>query len=401
MIVPSMTACGSCKKDQVVFAGARFALVAVDQNVFRLGRLLGHERPLHSGWEACAAATAQVGGLHLLDDPLGPLGEALLRGFVAAEFDVFVDVRCALAEAAGDDLDFIGMRDEPRHSLMRPCATAWARYSAKRSRNLFGSQIVVEVVVHLDGGGPAACADALNLFEREDAVGSDALVANAEFFLKAFVNLVGAAQHATDVGADLHVEFAGGLEAQHGVVGGDVANVEFVMPMRCGDLGDDGVGEIADLVLRVEQHGNQRGTRALGISATSASKRAASRGEKMDIVSVLIASSPAPMLRGHIHLFLACFAAQPASFCQLQHSVPSVFAPPDDLRSAALKSSQASAVADRNLFFAQLYRCLPVSIQPVRRGVAAKQGSQRNPKLDCTTVRSRALAVNLPEHNID
>ena len=214
------------KKDQVIFAGARFALVTVDQNVFRFGRLLGHERPFHPGWEACAAATAKIGCLHLLDDPLGPLGETLLRGFVAAEFDVFVDVRCALAEATGHNFHFIGMRDEPRHSGCSLCHCLGSIFS-QETWNLVGNHIVVEVVVHLDCGGPAACADALNLFEREDAVGSDALMANAEFFLKALVNVVGSAKHATDIGADLHVEFAGGLETQHGVIGRDVADVEF------------------------------------------------------------------------------------------------------------------------------------------------------------------------------
>ena len=51
---------GIVQKDQVVFAGAGLALVAIDQNVFGLGGLLGHERPLHAGREARAAAAAQV-----------------------------------------------------------------------------------------------------------------------------------------------------------------------------------------------------------------------------------------------------------------------------------------------------------------------------------------------------
>ena len=55
-------------------------------------------------------------GLHLVDDPVGPLREAFLDGLVAAEFDIAVDLLRAHAEAAGDDLDFIGMGDEPRHS---------------------------------------------------------------------------------------------------------------------------------------------------------------------------------------------------------------------------------------------------------------------------------------------
>ena len=84
----------------------------------------------------------------------------------------------------------------------------------------------MEVVVDLDGRRPAAGADALDLFEREEAVGRDALVADAELVLEALEDLVAAAQHAADVGADLHVVLAGRLEAQHGVVGGHVAHVE-------------------------------------------------------------------------------------------------------------------------------------------------------------------------------
>src|SRR5664280_429309 len=79
--------------------------------------------------------------------------------------------------------------------------------------DLIGRELVEEVVVDLDGRRPTADADALHFFEREDAIGRDALVADAQFFLKAFVQVVGSAQHAADIGADLHVEFSGGLEA--------------------------------------------------------------------------------------------------------------------------------------------------------------------------------------------
>ena len=123
---------------------------------------------------------------------------------------------------------------------------------------MLGRQLVVEVVVHLDGRSPAACADALDLFKRKDAVGGDALVSDAKLFLEALVDFVSAAQHATDVGADLHVVFAGRLEAQHRVVGGHVAHFEFGDADALGHFGDHRIGEIADFVLRIEQHGNQR-----------------------------------------------------------------------------------------------------------------------------------------------
>ncbi len=39
---------GIVLEDQPVFAGARLALISVDQDVLRLGRLLGNEGPLHA-----------------------------------------------------------------------------------------------------------------------------------------------------------------------------------------------------------------------------------------------------------------------------------------------------------------------------------------------------------------
>jgi hypothetical protein len=44
MMVPSMTAVRIVKKDQVIFACARLAFITIDEDVFRLGRLLGNER---------------------------------------------------------------------------------------------------------------------------------------------------------------------------------------------------------------------------------------------------------------------------------------------------------------------------------------------------------------------
>ena len=108
-------------------------------------------------------------------------------------------------------------------------------------------------------GGPAAGADALDLFKREEAVRGDALVADAELGLAVVEDLVAAAQHAGDVGADLDVVLAGRDGAQHGVVGEDVADVELEEVEAGGDLVDRGLGDVADLVLRVEQHGDEGG----------------------------------------------------------------------------------------------------------------------------------------------
>ncbi len=103
-------------------------------------------------------------------------------------------------------------------------------------------QIIVKVVVHLDGRSPAAGADAFYFFEREDAVGGHALVPDAKLFLEFLVDLVSATQHATDIGADLHVEFACRFEAQHRVVGGHIADIEFGDADALRHFGDHCVG---------------------------------------------------------------------------------------------------------------------------------------------------------------
>src|ERR1700733_518807 len=103
------------QEDQVVLAGAGFALVAVDQHVLGLLALFGHEGPLHTGGKACATAAAKAGGLHLIDDPLGALLNALAQGRIATKLDVLIDVGGTLTPAAGDEFDFVGMGDELGH----------------------------------------------------------------------------------------------------------------------------------------------------------------------------------------------------------------------------------------------------------------------------------------------
>src|ERR1700728_2146242 len=92
--------------------------------------------------------------------------------------------------------------------------------------DLVVGEVVVEVVVYLNGRRPAADADAFDFFEGEEAVGGDVFVADTEFFLQVFKEIVRAEQHAADIGADLNVVFAGRLEAEHGVVAGHIADVK-------------------------------------------------------------------------------------------------------------------------------------------------------------------------------
>ena len=102
-------------ENQPVFAGAGLALVAVAQNILGLRRLLGHERPLHPGGEAGAAASAQPGVLDLIDDRVRLHAERLLHGLVAVEFEVAIDVGRTLAEAPGDDFYLVGMGNQVSH----------------------------------------------------------------------------------------------------------------------------------------------------------------------------------------------------------------------------------------------------------------------------------------------
>ena len=162
-----------------------------------------------------------------------------------------------LAEAALEDDGFVGVRDHGWH-LFHVLSLTGA-VLGEDLVHLGGGQVVVELVVDLDGGRPAAGADALDFLKREETVTGDLFVADAEGGLAVVEDLVAAAQHAGDVGADLHVVFAGGLGAEHGVVGEHVADIELEDVDAGGNLVDDGFGDVADLILRVEQHGDEGG----------------------------------------------------------------------------------------------------------------------------------------------
>ena len=224
------------KEDDVVLAGAGLGLVAVDQDVLGLFRLLGDKGPFEAGGEAGTATSAQAGGLHGVDDPLGTFFHGLLDGLIAVEFHVLVDVAGALAEAALEDDNLVGTGDVGGHLLTvlwrhgrrgeRYVMAAAFGVAGQDPVHLCRREVFVKIVVDLDSGRPAAGADALDLFEREEAVGGNSLVADAELCLAVVEDLVAAAQHAGDVGADLHVVLARRYRAKHRVIAKDVANVE-------------------------------------------------------------------------------------------------------------------------------------------------------------------------------
>src|SRR5262249_40397780 len=61
-----------------ILAGARLALVRVDDEIARPVAGLRHEGPFETGREAGAAAAAQARGLHVVDDPVAAFEDQLL-----------------------------------------------------------------------------------------------------------------------------------------------------------------------------------------------------------------------------------------------------------------------------------------------------------------------------------
>src|SRR5881227_1421793 len=103
---------------------------------------------------------------------------------------------------------------------------------------------------------PTACADTFDFFEREQPVGGRALVSDAKLLFAMFKKLFATAQHAGNIGADLDVEFAARLGRQHGVIADYVADLEFGQVQAAGNLCDDLIGEISDLVLPIQERRN-------------------------------------------------------------------------------------------------------------------------------------------------
>src|ERR1700733_3000090 len=69
--------------------------------------------------------------------------------------------------------------------------------------------------------------------------------------------LVATAQHATDVGTYLYMILARRFGAHQRVVSDDVAHIQLGNPDAGSHFADHGLGKIADLILSIEQHGDQ------------------------------------------------------------------------------------------------------------------------------------------------
>ena len=95
--------------DVAVLAGAGLGLVGVDDEIVRtLLHFLRHEGPFQAGREAGAAAAAQAGLLHLVDDPFRAELENLLGAVpIAARLRAF-EARVLEAVEIGEDAVLVG-----------------------------------------------------------------------------------------------------------------------------------------------------------------------------------------------------------------------------------------------------------------------------------------------------
>ena len=123
--------------DLPVLAGAGLALVGVDHQVDRPAvRLLGHERHLEAGREACAAAPAQARFLDLLDDPVAPLEDQVARAVPVAAPARRRKPPVVLAVEIGEDAVLVSEHRDPSplSGCDRRCrgpAAALARFSMR------------------------------------------------------------------------------------------------------------------------------------------------------------------------------------------------------------------------------------------------------------------------------
>src|SRR5579859_2531141 len=244
-----------------ILARARLGFIRVADDVFRFRRIFWHERPLHAGGEARAAASAKAGLFYFVDDGFRRhLLERFFERTVAAVFQIDVDLAGILdAPARADERRFKGIAIVQRAANHRLGGGLFAFVEVFENAIEFqDGEIFVEVVIHLHGGCAGASADTFDLFERKHAIFRGLFVADFEALFGALQNVVAAAKHASDVRANLHVVLAQRFAAKHGIVGErffDLHGVKFEAPRY---FRDHLVADEAELVLRVHHHRDER-----------------------------------------------------------------------------------------------------------------------------------------------
>ena len=149
-------------QDFAVLAGARLGFVGIDDQIGRTAvALLRHEGPFQSGREARAAAAAQAGGLHLVDDPVAPLGDDPGRAVPMAAGHRALQRLVEHAVEVGEDAIFVAEASAftvPHRSLGLPafrsaCHPAQIMVAALRP---FGEPREADVAGLAEGRSPCA-----------------------------------------------------------------------------------------------------------------------------------------------------------------------------------------------------------------------------------------------------
>src|SRR5271167_5113955 len=90
-----------------IHVGAGIALIGIADDELLVGNRFAEELPLVAGQESRAAAAAQLGGFHLLDDLLGLfVDQGLVQRLIAADRDVLLDI-FGIDEAAVSQHDLL------------------------------------------------------------------------------------------------------------------------------------------------------------------------------------------------------------------------------------------------------------------------------------------------------
>ena len=247
--------------ERAVLAGGWFRLIRIADHVLGFRRIFGHKGPLHAGGEARAAASAETGPFHLVNDLVGC---HLLQRFF----------ECLVSSKLQRDVDLVGVFDAPALADERRFERVPLVKRAGNDRNRLRApplvqfldqaieaphgDVFIEIVVDLHRGCTRAGADAFHLFEREDAVWRCFLVPDFQTLLCVLEKLVSPAQHAGHVRANLNVVLAPRLAAQHGVKPQGLLHLNCAKLQAARDLFDQFIRDEAVFVLRVQQHRNQR-----------------------------------------------------------------------------------------------------------------------------------------------
>ena len=232
--------------DVAVLESARLGLVRVADEIHRLFLVGLDEPPLHAARESRAAASAQSGLLHLVNNVRALHRERLLELLVAAIADVALDVRRVARDIDVFENDPLLTRVRRLHLWQRRVACV----HAQKLRRFFQRDAFLKIVIHHRDRRGAAARKALDEFHRKFPIRRDrdripvtrivrmpvddrALLLLLEFreinprrSRHIFPQLIRPGQRARKRAADADVRRASGLAAEHRVEGDEFEDID-------------------------------------------------------------------------------------------------------------------------------------------------------------------------------